>query len=111
MEKSVVRSLGARRSSLLAEAEGRRQRVKLTGWSLLGLIVLFTLGKVVAAMLCEIYGLFWLVSLTPATVKEKDLAEQQKKLGARDLSSITLDKVRYSAVFVCIVLFSPHRTI
>lgn len=89
-----MRNLSASTPSLLEEAESRRQRVKLGGWSLLGVCVLMVLGKVVALMVGEVVGLF--EGLSSAHVaRERELVEQLEQ--SRDMSSITSDKV-----FLCL---------
>lgn len=93
MKDSVVRNLGVSTPSLFGEAEDRRQRVKLGGWSLLGMVTLLTLVRVSAMMVGEVFGMF--VGVPPMPVARKGEREDQQQQ-ERVLSSIASEKVRDS---------------
>lgn len=93
MKDSVVRNLGVSTPSLFGEAEDRRQRVKLGGWSLLGLVTFLALVRVSVLMVGEIFGMFARVPSMPVA-REGGLDDQQPQ--ERVLSSIASEKVRDS---------------
>ena len=93
MKDSVVRNLEVSTPSLFGEAEDRRQRVKLGGWSLLGLVTCLVLVRVSALILGEVFGMFVGVPSMPVA-REGELDDQQRQEGV--LSSIASEKVSYS---------------
>lgn len=93
MKDSVVRNLEVATPSLLVEAEDRRQRVKLGGWSLMGVVALLLLVRVSAVMVGEVVRMFAGVPAMPVA-QGSELKEQQPQ--ERGLSNIALEKVRQS---------------
>lgn len=93
MKDSVVRNLGVSTPSLFGEAEDRRQRVKLGGWSLLCMVTLLALARVSALMVGEVFGMFVGVPSMPVA---REGAREDQRQQERVLSSIASEKVRDS---------------